>query len=67
MSGFDRMILGEKLEKLGWTRAPELDCGSLSGACYIPPESLWQNRPAQFYVYDARDLQNMLGESVGEE
>ena len=55
----------QKLIALGWQEAPpDVECDSLSHACLIPPETLWQNKPAAFYVYDARDLQNLLGEGV---
>jgi hypothetical protein len=68
MAGFDRAVLMEKLIALGWKEAPaNVDCDSLSHACLVPPDSLWQNKPKAFYVYDARDLQDLLGESVPED
>lgn len=30
----------------------------------VPPSSLWENKPKFFSVYDARDLQEMLGSPV---
>jgi len=61
MAGFDKYILGEKLEKLGWRWE------SLRSNTMIPPENLWNKRPKVFHVYDARDLQDLLGEPVPEE
>jgi hypothetical protein len=68
MSGVDRLVLMEKLKQLGWIEAPpNIDCGSLSHCCLVPPESLWLNKPKSFYVYDAIDLQNILGKMVHDE
>ncbi len=68
MSGFDRAILMEKLIVLGWQEAPaNIDCDSLSHSCLVPPEELWRKKPKAFYVYQARDLQNILGEEVQED
>lgn len=61
MSGADRYWLEQELIAAGWTDAPaDVDCDSKAHACLVPPQSLWDNRPQAFYVYDARDLQNML-------
>ncbi len=61
MAGFDKFILMEKLIAAGWQEAPAtVECDSLSHYCLVPPESLWVNRPASFYVYDAKALQNLL-------
>ena len=42
MSGFDKMIAIERLEKLGWVEVED--------DCLSPPESLWENKPEKFYV-----------------
>ena len=63
MAGYDRIILEDKLTKMGWTV-----CLTADGKdAMIPPTSLFENMPKHFHVYDARDLQNILGESVAEE
>jgi hypothetical protein len=57
MAAWDKVVLGEKLVELGWT---EIRKDGL--ALFVPPESLWQQRPPAFRVYEAIDLQNLLGE-----
>jgi hypothetical protein len=32
----------------------------------IPPDDLWKNRPKDFYVYDALDIQETLGDQFFE-
>ena len=58
MSGFDKMIAIERLEKLGWVEVED---------CYLsPPESLWKNKPEKFYIHDAEDLENILNPNYEE-
>lgn len=59
MSGVDRGRIGGELEALGWQEDEEGN--------YIPPQSLWDNKPTSFYVYEAADLQELLGKSIDEE
>jgi len=54
MSGIDKAILCRELKEKGWT---EKDNYQL-----VPPEKLWKNKPTSFYLYDARLLQEVLGE-----
>lgn len=61
MAGFDKMMLGRKLEKHGWIEDTNNTHGIYS---YIPPESLFKQRPKSFYVYDAEELQGLLGKSM---
>jgi hypothetical protein len=63
MSGFDKFVLMEKLKKLGWKEAG----GDDDPYGMIPPDELWKDRPHRFYVYDARDLQNILGQAIPED
>ena len=58
MSGFDRAIMIRQLKKLGWKE--------VNGDNLAPPDELWENKPKMFYVYDARNLQDLLGESINE-
>jgi hypothetical protein len=59
MSGFDKAILIEKLKELGWK-----ECSNMSYDL-IPPDKLFDNaKGIPIYVYDARDVQNLLGEEV---
>lgn len=68
MSGCDKSSLMQDLIDLGWKEVPSSDdCQSRSGFCLVPPDSLWNNKPRAFYVYDARDLQNILGKPINEE
>lgn len=59
MGALDKYSLMEKLIEAGWTHAPGT-CDSKAGYCLVPPDSLWQNKPLSFYVYYARDLQELL-------
>lgn len=52
MGGFDKYLLGLELQKLGWIEVEE--------NYYTPPQSLLKCKK-RFNVYDARDLQNMIG------
>lgn len=60
MAGFDKYVLMEKLKKLGWKEGGD-------GYEMEPPPELFEKRPRLFHVYDAKDLQNLLGEEVPEE
>lgn len=60
MAGFDKWVMTERLKGLGWAEV-ESDDPALRYHM-VPPESLFTNRPKSFYVYDAKDLQDMLGE-----
>jgi len=55
MSGFDKAKLCCLLEKLGWIEDPDRENH------YIPPESLWIDKQKSFYVYDAVEIQDLLG------
>ena len=55
MSGRDKYYLAEDLKKLGWE---EVEYPNK----YKPPQSLWDSRPEFFNIYNARDLQDELGE-----
>lgn len=61
MAGLDKHILIDKLIELGWIVDP-YDCLRLT-----PPDSLWKNKPKSLWVYDAKDLQDILGEEIDEE
>ena len=54
MGGFDRARLERRLIELGWSLTVDDKL--------IPPDSLWKNKKQSFHVYDADDLQNLLGE-----
>ncbi len=62
MAGFDKWLIMEKLKRLGWTEAEPDD--PERPYQMIPPASLFANRPKTFHVYEAEDLQNLLGEPV---
>lgn len=53
MSGWDKNMMYTVLKDQGWAEVYE---GRLS-----PPNSLWENKPNTFNVYDATDLQDILG------
>jgi len=60
MSGVDKHTLIKRLVALGWTEDKD--------GYMVPPDSLWQNRPAGFHVHYARDIQNLLepySDSIG--
>ena len=60
MSGFDKYWLEQILITLGWRDAGD--------NMVIPPDALLDdNKGVRFYIYDARDLQNLLGDPVPEE
>ena len=70
MGGFDKAWLMIKLEKLGWIEVEVLDPDDdFYQNIYMmePPDSLWENKRKSFHVYDAKDLQDILGEPVPEE
>jgi len=54
MAGFDKLLIEEKLKKLGWKE------DSNKKNYYIPPEELWGNKPESFYIYSADELQELL-------
>lgn len=53
MSGFDKFRMCELLKEHGWIEVEENR--------FVPPDSLWQNKPKSFHVYEAIDLQNFIG------
>ena len=56
MSGIDRARLAQKLIDLGWTED--------NNDMLTPPDKLFENKPVKFYVYEAEQLQDLLGECV---
>ena len=54
MSGVDRARIERRLLELGWTLT--------SDDKLIPPDTLWENKKKSFHVYEADDIENMLGE-----
>jgi len=50
----------DKLVELGW----KIDIDD--PIALIPPDSLWNNKPKSFWIYDAKDLQEILGEEIYE-
>ena len=65
MAGFDKYLLGEKLKAAGWEEVSgeQID----TETAFIPPDSLWAGKPPVFSVYEARDLQCLLGKPMDEE
>jgi hypothetical protein len=57
MAAFDKLRLEEKLVALGWEVIEKPD----QPWRLKPPQILWDQRPSDFYIYDARDLQELLG------
>lgn len=53
MGGFDKAVRCRALMEHGWI---EIEDNML-----VPPDSLWQEKPISFYVYDAIELQGYLG------
>lgn len=67
MSGVDKSVLMRKLVELGWKKvSSNEECESVAGYCLVPPDSLWKNKPSAFYVYEARDLQELLNTSTND-
>ena len=65
MAAFDKWNMARKLVALGWE---EVDAPEGRRGTYLkPPARLFENAPQAFYVYDARDLQNLLGVEVPED
>ena len=66
MAGFDKGIQKNKLTALGWVMATEDATNGDVPLHYqmVPPDDLWQKRPKTFYVYQAEELQNLLGDEV---
>lgn len=57
MSGADKFHMTETLKKMGWVE--------VSDNLLAPPPELFEKAKAlTFHVYDARDLQYLLAESV---
>jgi hypothetical protein len=56
MAATDKIRLTNRLQELGWTIAlgPHWRM--------IPPDSLWENKPESFDIYDARDIEGLLGD-----
>lgn len=54
MAGADKYHITNDLISKGWVE--------VENNVFRPPQSLWDNRPATFSIYDARDLQDELGE-----
>lgn len=73
MAGFDKVRLMDKLIALGWREPNEeerkvlAEDGGNPGYFLIMPHELYANMSKFFHVYDARDLQNLLGEPIIEE
>jgi len=62
MAGYDRMVLEEKLIEKGW-RVVEVDGKDMM----IPPASLFERAMKHYHVYQAQELQNLLGDPAAEE
>jgi hypothetical protein len=56
MSGIDKANLMNKLITFGWKE------DHAKAYHLVPPEELWIHKPKSFYIYDALELQNILGE-----
>jgi hypothetical protein len=56
MAVMDKISLTNKLIKLGWTIESSLNWKM------IPPDSLWENKPKSFDIYDAIDIEGLLGD-----
>jgi hypothetical protein len=73
MAGFDKVRLMDKLIALGWSelnqtgRGVVLAEGGNPDYILVAPEDLYINPRRLFHVYEARDLQNLLGESIDED
>ena len=67
MGGFDKYWLMQKLEKLGWVEVEVIDPKDdfyQNKYMMRPPDALWKNKPESFHVYDAVDLQGILGKPI---
>lgn len=64
MAGIDKANAIANLVACGWREVPDRP-----GEPYrlVPPDSLWAARPADFYVYDAEALQELLAPGSLEE
>lgn len=63
MSGFDKTVLEERLISAGWRNIAKKG----ERPKMVPPESIWQNKPEYFRLWDARDLQiDLTGEEANE-
>ena len=68
MGGFDKYLLGEKLKALGWKELnPDAEPLAPDYLHYVPPESLYKDAPTSFWIYDAEQLQHLLGQPVLED
>lgn len=57
MSALDKVLLCDELIKKGWKSVK----GHPGEGSYIliPPDDFWGKMPKRFYVYDAKDMQDM--------
>jgi hypothetical protein len=68
MAALDKYLLCERLKELGWREASEdeLEPPDVRNRL-VPPDSLWANKQQTFHVYQARDIQELLGVAVDED